>query len=127
MPNLTIDQPQLTHKNTHHRTNDGRIIGRVLSLRKNTPQVIEVLTDPASAGEGGDADEPLLLVQKLALDETDVIFGAFETRFLKHVPDAAAWSPLPGGFNRWLNKYYRTVLRGTRPVLVTVHVRESLP
>lgn len=42
--------------------------------------VVAVLTDPSSAGIGGDPDEPLLLVQKLALDETDAVFGAFESR-----------------------------------------------
>lgn len=94
--------------------------------RRKTSQVIGVLTDPASAGEGGDPDEPLLLVQKLALDEPDVEFGAYNSRFLKRVPDAAAWSPLPGGFDRWLSKYHRDVLRGTRPVLIAVHVREGL-
>ncbi|CAM9707780.1 unnamed protein product, partial [Ectocarpus sp. 4 AP-2014] len=44
--------------------------------------VVKVLTDPTSAGLGGRPDEPLLAVQKLALDETDAIFGAFEPRFL---------------------------------------------
>lgn len=85
-------------------------------------QVIEVLTDPASSGQGGRPDEPLLLVQKLAVDETDAVFGAFESRFLRHAADAGSWSPLPGGFNRWVEMYHRKVLRGTRPVLVTVHV-----
>ncbi|CAM9261855.1 unnamed protein product, partial [Ectocarpus fasciculatus] len=83
--------------------------------------VVKVLTDPTSAGLGGHPDEPLLLVQKLALDETDAIFGAFESRFLGYAADAGSWSPLPGGFSRWLEKYHRVALRGSRPVLVTVH------
>lgn len=86
-------------------------------------KVVEVLTDPASAGEGGKPDEPLLLVQKLAVDETDAVFGAFELPYLGHTADAASWSPLPGGFNRWVERYYREVLHGSRPVLITVHVR----
>ncbi|CAN0389921.1 unnamed protein product, partial [Ectocarpus fasciculatus] len=70
---------------------------------------------------GGHPDEPLLLVQKLALDETDAIFGAFESRFLGYAADAGSWSSLPGGFSRWLEKYHRVALLGSRPVLVAVH------
>ncbi|CBN74565.1 hypothetical protein Esi_0030_0073 [Ectocarpus siliculosus] len=84
-------------------------------------QVVKVLTDPTSAGLGGRPDEPLLLVQKLALDETDAIFGAFEPRFLGYAADAGSWSPLPGGFSRWLARYHRVALHGSRPVLATVH------
>ncbi|CAN0399829.1 unnamed protein product, partial [Hapterophycus canaliculatus] len=84
-------------------------------------KVVEVLSDPASAGEGRNPDEPLLLVQEVAVDETDAVFGAFETTFLGHMPDASSWSPLPGGFNRWVERYYHEVLHGSRPVLVTVH------
>lgn len=62
-------------------------------------------------------------MQKLALDETDAIFGAFEPRFLGYAADAGSWSPLPGGFSRWLERYHRVALHGSRPVLVTVHVR----
>lgn len=61
-------------------------------------------------------------MQKLALDETDAIFGAFEPRFLGYAADAGSWSPLPGGFSRWLERYHRVALHGSRPVLVTVHV-----
>lgn len=87
-------------------------------------QVIKVLTDPASSGRGGRPDEPLLLVQKLAADETDAVFGAFESHLLRFAADAGSWSPLPGGFNRWVEMYHRKVLRGSRPVLVTVHVSD---
>lgn len=90
---------------------------------KKKLQVIEVLTDPASAGQDGNPNEPLLLVQKLAVDETDAIFGAFEKYYLRHTVDASSWSPLPGGFNRWVEMYHREVLNQTRPVLITVHVR----
>lgn len=82
----------------------------------------QVLTDPASPGVGGNPNEPLLLVQKLALDETDAIFGAFESSYRRHATDAGGWSPEPGGFNRWLDTYHHAVLRKTRPVIVTVHV-----
>lgn len=89
-------------------------------------QVIEVLTDPTSAGTGGKRDEPLLLVKKLAVDETDAVFGAFEPAFNGHTTDATGWSPLPGGFNRWVERYHRDVLKQTRPVLITVHVSVPL-
>lgn len=85
-------------------------------------QVIKVLTDPTSSGQGGRPDEPLLLVRKLAADETDAVFGAFESILLRRAADAGSWSPLPGGFNRWVEMYHRKVLHGSRPVLVTVHV-----
>lgn len=81
-----------------------------------------MLSDPASSGVGGNPDEPLLLVQKLALDETDAVFGAFESMFRRKATDAGGWSPEPSGFNRWLEKYHRKVLLKSRPVLVTVHV-----
>ena len=84
--------------------------------------MIEVLTDPASSGQGGRPDEPLLLVRKLAVDETDAAFGAFESVFVRYAADAGSWSPLLGGFNRWVETYHRKVLHGTRPVVVTVHV-----
>ena len=85
-------------------------------------QVIAVLSDPASAGEGGNPDEPLLLVQKLALDEADAMFGAFDSKFIGRATDAGRWSPLPGGFNRWAERYHKKVLKKSRPVLVAVHV-----
>jgi len=88
--------------------------------------VIEVLTNPNSAGQGGKVDEPLLLVRKLAADETDAIFGDFGAKYFpkyfQHVAHTGTWSPLPGGFNRWVENYHRTALNGARPVLVTVHV-----
>eukprot|EP00752_Nemacystus_decipiens_P008223 g7353.t1 len=88
-------------------------------------QVIEVLTNPDNAGEGGHLDEPLLLVRKLASDETDAIFGDLRAKYFRkyfgHVAHTGTWSPLPGGFNRWVETYYRRALNGTRPVLVTVH------
>lgn len=78
--------------------------------------------DPASVGQGGRLDEPLLLVMKLAVDETDAIFGGFVSEYFRHVPQTGTWSTLAGGFNRWVETYYREVLGGTRPVLVTVQV-----
>lgn len=44
-------------------------------------------------------------------------------RFMGVAPDAGAWSPLPGGFNRWVERYHREILQHTRPVIITVHVR----
>lgn len=85
-------------------------------------QVIRVLSDPASAGTGGNPDEPLLLVQKLAVDEADAVFGAFDGRFFRRASDAGTWSPLPGGFNRWAETYHKKILRKSRPVLIAVHV-----
>ncbi|CAN0539128.1 unnamed protein product [Ectocarpus sp. 12 AP-2014] len=35
--------------------------------------------------------------------------------------DAGSWSPLPVGFSRWLERYHRVALHGSRPILVTVH------
>ncbi|CAM9906905.1 unnamed protein product [Scytosiphon promiscuus] len=100
----------------------GAVLERMLAAKADMlRQVVQVLTDPASPGQGGNPDEPLLLVQKLAVDETDAVFGAFERPYLGHTADAAAWSPLPGGFNRWVERYHREVLKGSRPVLVTVH------
>ena len=84
--------------------------------------MIGVLSDPASAGEGGNRDEPLLLVKKLALDETDAVFGSSEDIYLGHAAHAGTWGSSAGGFNRWVETYYRKVLGGTRPVLVTVTV-----
>ena len=91
-----------------------------------TQKVIEILSDPSSAGQGGRADEPLLLVRNLAADETDAIFGDFRPEYFGQVPHDGTWSPMPGGFNCWVETYHRTVLGGTRPVLVTVHVSAVL-
>lgn len=85
-------------------------------------RIVEVLSDPESAGIDGDPNKPLLLVQKLALDEADAVFGAFEREFENVVTDAAGWNPHPGGFNRWVERYYNEVLKRTRPVIVSVHV-----
>lgn len=102
---------------------EGVALTKMLGAKRDMlRQVVEVLTDPASSGDGGHPDEPLLLVQKLAVDETDAIFGAFETRFARHTTDAGGWNPQPGGFNRWVERYHRQVLKETRPVLITVHV-----
>lgn len=96
--------------------------GMLTAKRDILRQVVTVLSDPVSAGKGGDPNEPLLLVQKLAVDETDAVFGAFESRFRGHATDSGGWSPEPGGLNRWVEKYHREVLQETRPVLITVHV-----
>ena len=99
-------------------------VGEMLAAKADMlRRIVDVLSDPSSSGTGGDPDKPLLLVQKLALDETDAVFGAFDRPFVNVVTDAAGWSPLPGGFNRWVERYYREVLHRTRPVIVTVHVR----
>eukprot|EP00752_Nemacystus_decipiens_P002399 g2263.t1 len=99
-----------------------RVVEKLLAAKADIlRQVVEVLTDPASSGQGGRPDEPLLLVMKLAADETDAVFGAFDSTYLRYAADAGSWSPLPGGFNRWVEMYHRKVLRGTRPVVITVH------
>lgn len=58
---------------------------------------------------------------KLMLDESDAIFYHAEN-FAGHAVDPLLWSPLPGGFNRWVEMYHQEVLRQTRPVVVTIHV-----
>lgn len=105
---------------------DGELLREMLGLKRDMlRRVVDILSDPASAGEGGDPDQPLLLVQKLARDETDAVFGAFDERFLGHTTDSGGWSPLPGGMNRWIQQYHDAVLHRTRPVVLTVHVSHA--
>ncbi|CAM9731726.1 unnamed protein product, partial [Laminaria digitata] len=69
----------------------------------------------------GDPAKPLLLVQELAVDEADAIVGASSPVLGAKATDAGGWSPELGGMNRWLARYYKEVLKGTRPVIVQVH------
>lgn len=104
----------------------GELLREMLQVKKEMlRQIVDVLSNPASCGAGGEHDEPLLMVQKLAVDEADAAFGAFEPRYLHYATDAAGWSPEPGGFNRWVEQYYREILRKLRPVLVSVHVSDT--
>lgn len=107
---------------------EGNQLLEMLQLKRDIlQQVVEILSDPASAGINGKASEPLLLIQKLGLDEADASFGAFERKYRGHATDSAGWSPEPGGFNRWLNGYYTHVLKKSRPVVIAVHVSHEKP
>lgn len=104
----------------------GELLREMLQAKKEMlRQIVDVLSNPASCGAGGEHDEPLLMVQKLAVDEADAAFGAYEPRYLHFATDAAGWNPEPGGFNRWVEQYYREILRKLRPVLVSVHVSDT--
>lgn len=107
---------------------DQELVETMLELKRDVlRRVVDLLSDPASAGVGGHPQEPLLLVRKLALDETDAIFGAFEARFLGYATDSGGWSPEPGGLNRWVHRYYERILQRSRPVIISVHVSYRLP
>ena len=88
----------------------------LLSLKRKMLQgVLNVLEDPKSCGEDGDPAKPLLLVQKLAMDEADAIMGASSRVFGEKATDAGGWSPELGGMNRWLSRYYKDCLLYTSP------------
>lgn len=105
----------------------GAALSKMLAAKRTMlRQIVDVLdhpvTSPGVHREERSADRPLLLVKKLAVDEADAIYGAFEARFVRKVTDAGGWSPDPGGFNRWVERYHREVLRSSRPVLVSIYV-----
>lgn len=101
---------------------DNTVYGLLGLKREMLKGVLDVLEDPKSCGEGGDPKNPLLLVQELAVDEADAVVGASTGMYLGKATDAGGWSPELGGMNRWLARYYKEVLKGTRPVIVEVHV-----
>lgn len=98
------------------------VSGLLGTKREMLRRVVRVLEDPESSGPGGDPDRPLLLVQELAVDETDAAVGSGSPVYVGKATDAGGWSPELGGMNRWLERYYREVLDSARPVLIHVHV-----
>lgn len=99
------------------------IVPELLGLKRDMLRgVLRVLEDPKSSGEGGDPSKPLLLVQRLAIDEADAVTGASSPLYLGEATDAGGWNPELGGMNRWLERYYWEILKGARPVIVHVHV-----
>lgn len=100
------------------------LLARMLEAKRQMLRdVVSVLEDPFSCGEDCDPDEPLVLVQRLAVDEVDAVMGAFHVEFNGKAADPGSWSSDAGGMNRWLERYYKEVLQERRPVLIYVHVR----
>ena len=106
---------------------DSAVYGLLGLKRAMLEGVLDVMEDPKSCGEDGDPANPLLLVMKLAVDEADAVVGAATSVYREKATDAGGWSPELGGMNRWLARYYKEVLKGTRPVIVQVHVRVLEP